>query len=177
MKLIILHGPPASGKYTIAKEIAERTGARVFHNHLTIDVAKSLFDFGTEDFWKFVCQLRLTCIKAVAEHDSGIVIYTCCYDHPSDLDFIKNVEDVLTKAGAELLPVYLKCSPSELERRISLPSRIEMGKIRSIEGLHKHLDKWNCIAIPHDNCITVATENKEVTACVEEIIDGLGLSR
>jgi len=35
--LVLLHGPPASGKLTIAKELSVLTEARVFHNHLTLD--------------------------------------------------------------------------------------------------------------------------------------------
>ena len=43
--LVLLHGRPASGKLTIANQLNALLGLRVFHNHLTIDVAKSLFEF------------------------------------------------------------------------------------------------------------------------------------
>jgi hypothetical protein len=66
MDLIYLHGPPAAGKYTIAKEIEEQIGCALFHNHLTIDVAKSLFDFGTHEFWDLVQELLFTCFRAAA---------------------------------------------------------------------------------------------------------------
>ena len=39
MKLIFLHGPPASGKFTIARALQASHGVLNFHNHLTIDVA------------------------------------------------------------------------------------------------------------------------------------------
>ena len=39
MKLIFLHGAPASGKYTIAKGLQERWGVLNFHNHLTVEAA------------------------------------------------------------------------------------------------------------------------------------------
>jgi replication-associated recombination protein RarA len=38
MKLILLYGPPAVGKLTIAKEIARLTGFKLFHAHLTSDL-------------------------------------------------------------------------------------------------------------------------------------------
>ncbi|MEO1956129.1 MAG: AAA family ATPase, partial [Gammaproteobacteria bacterium] len=37
MKVIFLYGPPASGKLTIAKKLADKTGISLFHNHLTFD--------------------------------------------------------------------------------------------------------------------------------------------
>ncbi len=44
MDLVYLYGPPAVGKLTIATELARRTGFKVFHNHLSIDCVKPVFD-------------------------------------------------------------------------------------------------------------------------------------
>ena len=43
MKLILLYGPPAVGKLTIAKEIARLTGFKLFHAHLTSDLVEAIF--------------------------------------------------------------------------------------------------------------------------------------
>jgi tRNA uridine 5-carbamoylmethylation protein Kti12 len=48
MKLVFLHGAPAVGKLTVARELSALTGFRLFHNHLTVDLATSLFTFGSE---------------------------------------------------------------------------------------------------------------------------------
>lgn len=50
MKLILIYGPEASGKLTVAGELAAITGYRVFHNHVSIEVARSVFHLGTEEF-------------------------------------------------------------------------------------------------------------------------------
>ena len=62
--LVLLHGPPASGKLTIAKELSDLVGARVFHNHLTLDIAKSLLTFGDPEFWDLVRDLRLLSLRS-----------------------------------------------------------------------------------------------------------------
>jgi tRNA uridine 5-carbamoylmethylation protein Kti12 len=54
MELIIIHGPPAAGKLTVANEVAKLTGFKVFHNHLSIDCVKPVFEFGSEAFWRIV---------------------------------------------------------------------------------------------------------------------------
>ncbi|HEX2061110.1 MAG TPA: shikimate kinase, partial [Thermoanaerobaculia bacterium] len=50
MHVIFLHGPPASGKYTIGVRLSELTRLPLFHNHLAVDAATSLFPFGTPSF-------------------------------------------------------------------------------------------------------------------------------
>lgn len=177
MKLIFLHGPPAVGKYTIAKELEARIGCSIFHNHLTIDAARPIFEFGSGNFWKLVYDLRLTCFRAAAKQDIGILVYTSCYDHPNDLSFFVEIEETMYRWGSELLPVYLRCDVSELEKRVLSDSRIRMGKVRSVEGLHKNLERWNCAAVPRDNCVTVITDGKTASECAEEIIGLLHLSK
>jgi hypothetical protein len=105
MHLIYLHGPPAAGKYTIAKELATRAGCGVLHNHQTIDLARSFFEFGSPPFWALVRELRLTCLRAMAEAATRPVIYTSCYDHPADLEFYEVMERITHASGAILSPV------------------------------------------------------------------------
>ena len=59
MKLIFLYGAPGTGKLTVARELAALTGYRLFHNHLTVDLAKAIFDFGTPDYLEYVRFLRV----------------------------------------------------------------------------------------------------------------------
>jgi predicted kinase len=44
-KLLLLYGRPAVGKLTVAREVAALTGGRLFHNHLTVNLALSVFEF------------------------------------------------------------------------------------------------------------------------------------
>jgi shikimate kinase len=52
MKLVFLHGPAASGKLTIGRELAALTGLPLFHNHLVVDAVASVFPFGSQRFVK-----------------------------------------------------------------------------------------------------------------------------
>lgn len=174
MRLIFLHGAPASGKFTIAKALGEKFGFEVFHNHLTIDIAKCFFEFGTADFWEFVQKLRLNCFREAAKSNKTI-IYTSCYDHPNDLDFVEEIEKIVLSENGEFQPIYLKCEIAELEKRVTQPSRAEMRKINSIEGLRQKLSEWNCVAFPRENCLTIVTDGKNVNDCVEDIIRLLDL--
>ncbi len=59
MRFIFLHGLPGVGKLTVATELAKRTGFRVFHNHLAVDLVESLFEFGSLPFVELRGKLRL----------------------------------------------------------------------------------------------------------------------
>ena len=69
MDLIYLHGAPASGKLTIARQLEARLGCGVFHNHLTIEVAKAFFPFDTPPFWRMVAEVRLATLRAAAHQE------------------------------------------------------------------------------------------------------------
>ena len=51
--LLILLGPHAVGKMTVGQEIAKITGLRLFHNHMSIELALKLFSH-SETEWNIL---------------------------------------------------------------------------------------------------------------------------
>jgi hypothetical protein len=51
MKLIFIHGAPASRKLTVARALLRAVPGRLFDNHAPIDLARTVFDFGAPGFW------------------------------------------------------------------------------------------------------------------------------
>ena len=58
MKLLLLHGAPAAGKLTVAKALLGMVPGRLFDNHVAIDLALTIFDFGAPGFWELVHSVR-----------------------------------------------------------------------------------------------------------------------
>lgn len=79
MNLVIIHGAPAAGKLTVANALAEITGYKVFHNHLSIDFVKPVFDFGTPAFWRLIMEVRSAAIAEAARQGVNL-IHTFCYE-------------------------------------------------------------------------------------------------
>lgn len=170
LEIIFLHGPPGSGKLTIAGELKSIFGGVVLHNHLTFDVAKECIGIDAPEFWELCDELRLVCYQFMARHRCGIVVLTMCYDHPHDLAFFRKMEQVFANVRTRLHPVYLECSLPTLEERIISPQRKQQGKIFELTHLHKVLNDWNCVAVPSRECITVQTDGKTPKQCAIEIV-------
>lgn len=169
--LIYLHGPPASGKYTIAQALNASHGVLNFHNHLTIDVAKALFEFGTDEFWALTHRLRRTALAARAEAGGADVVFTNCYSSPHDDATVAALEQEVTSRGGRFVPVFLECSLDELRRRVVAPSRTEMRKIRSVAGLEGYLESWNFAPLDRPNTIVVGTDHRTPESCAAEIAE------
>src|ERR1700733_3205565 len=84
MRLLFLHGSPATGKLTVAKALLQAVPGRLFDNHAAIDLARTLFDFGAPGFWELVHNVRCAAFDAAAEHGVSLVVTTFCYAEPED---------------------------------------------------------------------------------------------
>lgn len=176
MELIFLHGPPAVGKLTVARELMKLIPARLTDNHATIDLGRTVFDFGAPGFWDLVYKLRLNVLDAAARSDLPYLITTACYSHPADLSVVETWEDVLHRHDARLLPINLKCSAEVLMQRVVHPERAISGKIHSVKGLSDYLARNDFIALPRPGCITIDTEKHSPEGAAKEIMKAVALT-
>jgi hypothetical protein len=56
--LLFVVGPQAVGKMPVGQAVTERTGMRLFHNHISIELALRYFDYGTSGFHRIVGEIR-----------------------------------------------------------------------------------------------------------------------
>jgi len=145
MKLLIIHGPPAAGKLTVAREIEKRTGFKVFHNHLSIDCVKPVFDFGTPPFGRLIERIRIETIAEAARENVDL-IHTFVYaKNDDDVHFAKLLAAAEDNGGEACL-VLLKCDKDETKRRVGGESRSRMGKIATPEMLDAVHDKYDLLS-------------------------------
>jgi hypothetical protein len=139
MNLVVLYGAPAVGKLTVAKELARLTGLKVLHNHLTIDVARAIFEFGSPPFTRLLSKLRLAVVEEAAAENIDLVA-TISYHHSASTQAHAMASFAAVQAfGARLCFVRLICSREELERRVTAADRLQMGKLASVEALRQFM--------------------------------------
>lgn len=142
MKLVIIYGPPAVGKLTVAKELAALTGYKLFHNHLTVNLVESLFEFGTPVFWEQVCHIREYLFEAAAQNNVNL-IFTFVYAAGEDDRIIRNYINIIEKRGGEVCLVQLKASIEELKKRVVEMNRMHYKKMTKTYQLEKWVAKYN----------------------------------
>jgi hypothetical protein len=177
MKLVFLHGAPATGKLTVARALVQATSGRLLGNHAAIDFARTMFDFGAPGFWDLVHQIRLAALATAAQQEIPLVVMTFCNSEPGDRPFFEAFDAFMKQNGGELLPVFLYCSDEEIARRISHPDRIEKKKVAPMEALNGFRLVYNDAPVPRANCLRLNTEIGTAQASAEEIIHHFGLAR
>lgn len=177
MKLLYLHGAPASGKRTVAEAVVHLTGGRLFDNHAAVDFARTVLDFDAPGFWDLVHGARIIALEKAAAHGVGLVVQTSCYSHPQDLPLLEDFERVLQRHGGLLLPVFLSCSRKTLEERVGAPDRMQRRKVTSREGLTECLSRWNLVPVPRANCYTVDTDARAPAEAADAIVAHFGLEK
>src|ERR1700676_627540 len=175
MKLLFLHGSPATGKLTVAKALLQTVTGRLFDNHAAIDMALTVFEFGAPGFWELVHSVRYETLDKAAEHGVALVVTTFCYAEPEDRAQFEKFEEIMQRHGGELLPVFLHCSREEAARRVGNPDRVERRKLTSPASLIKELDTYKFVAVPRPDCLVLNTEVRPAAATAQEIISHFGL--
>lgn len=133
MRLIFLHGMPGVGKLTVAGDLANLTGFRLFHNHLTVDLVLSLFEFGSQPFVELRERVWLDTFAQACEAKLEGLIFTFAFEKTVREEFVPNVVRLVESHGGEVVFVNLYCDSAELERRLIDPAREKFGKLTSLE--------------------------------------------
>ena len=114
MKLIFIYGLPASGKLTIAHELASITGYKLFHNHLVVDLLLSVFEFGNPEFVALREELWLSVFEQAALSKLPGLIFTFAPEATVRPSFMEELVRRVAAVGGEVDFVELTCPLDEL---------------------------------------------------------------
>jgi hypothetical protein len=152
MKIVAIYGPPACGKLAVAKALSQLTQFPIFHNHLTVNLAKELAQFRTELYFDLVESLRLAVIEAFLRSNENGLIFTLFYwNLQRDNEFIARVKDVVTSKGGQINFICLNPKAEILRKRVYQKGRIEYGKPASVQELQKAMEGWSYSEVPCSN--------------------------
>ena len=140
--LLFVVGPPAVGKMSVGQAITERTGLRLFHNHIAIELALRYFDFGTPAFHRLDGAIRRLVIEEVAASDlPGLVFtYVWAFNLPEDQAQVEEYAKPFRERGARVLFVELEAPQAERLKRTAGESRLaEKPSRRDLEAVRRDL--------------------------------------
>ena len=169
LKLVFIYGPPAVGKLTVATELAELTGFKLYHNHVSVDFVKSVFEFGTPTFWRLVDKFRREILEEAAK--GGInTIFTFVYGKGIDDEFVKDIVRRVESHGGKVCFVRLQCDRKVLLSRVGNRSRKELGKLTTKSGLVRMFRRFDLEAeVQAAKSLSIDTSNRSPRQIAREI--------
>jgi len=136
MQLIFIWGSAASGKLTVAKELARLTSLPLFHNHLVVDALLERLEFGEPEFVRLREQMWMAGFETAASQGRSL-IFTFAPEPSVPDGFTDRVEELVEGLGGRVRYVRLVLSEGEQEMRITNASRNQFRKLASRELLRE----------------------------------------
>lgn len=92
MRLLLIIGPPAVGKMTVGRAVAERSTFRLFHNHHTIELLLDVFDYGTPPFSVLNSEFRRRVVEEAAASGTDLIFsFVWSMDLEEDAAFVEGL--------------------------------------------------------------------------------------
>ena len=142
MDLIIICGPPASGKMTVGQELKKITGYKLFHNHLSLELVNQFFDFGTPNFRNLDKKIRFDIFKEIANSEIKGLIFTfvLAFNEKEDEVYLDEIISVFENRKPKVCLVELVCSLEERLIRNKHENRLKhKASKRDVEASEKRL--------------------------------------
>jgi len=171
--VVFIHGPAAAGKHTIGRLVSEHLGLPLFHNHLAVDLASTLFEFGTPAFVRLRAEIWLASFRAAADEARSFV-FTFNPERTVDPALIGELSAIVASGGGRMGYVELRCSDAEIERRIDNASRHEFGKLTDPD-VYRELKSAGHFEFPGlpEPLVSIDTEQVTPEAAARHIVRAL----
>ena len=156
MRLVFIYGPPASGKFTIAKRLSESTGIPLFHNHLSRDIVEDIYKDRLMEHHDLVDRIRFDVLDYCAKNDTDL-IFTYVYEGRNDDENARELIRAVENNKGEVLFVELSASPDDLIARVNNESRKRYNKLRDPEVMKNITRDMSIYSIPFVKALKIDT--------------------
>ena len=124
--LIVVTGPQAVGKMTVAEKIKEKVGYSLMINHDSIEVSDKIFGRGTEAQRELNRIIRAAAFETAIKYNQDMIFtFVTAFDSQDDIDYLNNLRSMFESTGGEFYFVELSADVKiRLDRNIT-PHRLE----------------------------------------------------
>ena len=144
MRVIILCGPPAVGKLTVALELSKKLEYPILDNHQTIDIALIFAPFGSQTFLSLVQGMRFLIIETLLrQRRKGLIMTASMPNIPAVKAFYRNLGEMVKSHGGKIHYVHLYCELQELKRRVVKRGAENKRKINTVQQLKKAMKEFD----------------------------------
>lgn len=176
MQLVFIWGGAASGKLTVARELARITSLPLFHNHLVVDALLERLPFGDPEFVRLREQMWMAGFETAASQGRSL-IFTFAPEPSVPEGFTDRVEALVQSHAGEVRYVRLVLSETEQDRRIGNDSRRQFRKLVSLDLLRELRPQFQaCEAEMPAAHLVIDSEIDEPEMAARRIASAFGLA-
>lgn len=146
--LIIVSGPQAVGKMTVAESLRDKIKYSLMINHDSIEVSNKIFGRGTNSQRELSKLIRKDAFEiAIKNNVDMIFTFVTAYDLKSDIDYLNDLRNMFEQTGGNFYYVELEATlETRLERNVTphrLESKYSKNDIeKSTKDLLEDMDKY-----------------------------------
>ena len=109
--LIIICGPQAVGKMTVAESLRDKLKYNMMMNHDSIEISDRIFGFGTPAQKEFNTIFREKAFELAIKHNIDLIFtYVCAFEIPQERAYLTELSDLFTANGGAFYFVELSAS-------------------------------------------------------------------
>ena len=124
--LIVVCGPQAVGKMTVAESLRDKLRYNMMMNHDSIELSDRIFGFATPAQKELNEDIRQKVFSLAVKHNVDMIFtYVCAFDEPEEREYLTELKDLFEQSGGQFYFVELSADIETRLVRNETPHRME----------------------------------------------------
>ena len=124
--LIVVCGPHAVGKMTVAESLRDKLRYNMMMNHDSIELSDRIFGFATPAQKELNEEIRQKVFSLAVKHNVDMIFtYVCAFDEPEEREYLTELKDLFEQSGGQFYFVELSADIETRLARNATPHRME----------------------------------------------------
>jgi broad-specificity NMP kinase len=183
--LIVVCGPQAVGKMTVAESLRDKLRYNMMINHDSIEISDKIFGFATPAQKEFNAAFREKAFELAVKHDVDLIFtYVCAFEMQEERDYLDSLCELFTKSGGNFYFVELfadidtrlmrNATPHRMERKASKRD-LEWSKANLLGDARTHRLNSNEGEVWYENHLKIDNTRLSPDEVADEVIRAFGL--
>lgn len=183
--LVVICGPQAVGKMTVAEKLRDKLKYNFMMNHDSIEMSDKIFGFATPAQKEFNAVFREKAFEIAVRHNVDMIFtYVCAFDVPKEKEYLTGLADLFETNGGAFYFVELSADLEARLERNATPHRLEMkaskrdiewSKGNLLRDAERHRLNSDDSEVWFENHIKINNTNLEPDIVADIIIEKFGL--
>lgn len=184
--LIVVCGPQAVGKMTVAESLRDKLKYNFMMNHDSIEMSDKIFGFATPAQREFSSAFREKVFELAVKHNVDMVFtYVCAFEMPEEREYLTGLADLFKSNGGKFYFVELSAdletrlerneTPHRMERKVSKRD-VEWSRSNLLKDAEEHRLNSEKDEIWFENHMKIDNTHLEPDQVADMVIAEFGLT-